>query len=135
MVEGEIRSIGTRTQKAVLGFEAAGFCLAAAACWVTEWFDPPFNVQQVLLLSAVILALGAGTIYWTRRMILRIKFLEGFLVICAGCKKVRLDGEWVAIERFLDESSDLRLSHGMCPKCAEDYFGPELAGAHARTRP
>jgi hypothetical protein len=112
--------------RGIVAFEAAGFLIAAAASWVTEWFDPPFNVQQVIVLSGVILALGAVTISWTMHALRRIRFLEGFLVICAGCKKVRLGNEWIPIESFLGTSSDLRFSHGMCPQCTDQYYGPEM---------
>ncbi len=129
MSRTQVRSISAKLQRRILVFEAAGFVVAAAACWVTEWFDPPFSVQQATLLSATILALGIVTTYWTSRMTRRIRYLEGFMVICAACKKVRLDDEWVSIEGFLKSAADLSLSHGMCPRCVEEYFGPEAERA------
>ncbi|HVP15424.1 MAG TPA: hypothetical protein VMS88_07755 [Terriglobales bacterium] len=125
MDRSDRRSLATRSPRGIVVFETAGFLIAAAACWVTEWLDPPFHAQQVIVLSAAILALGTVTVTWTVHALRRIRFLEGFLVICAGCKKVRLGEEWVAIESFLGTTSDLRLSHGMCPHCADLYFGPK----------
>ncbi len=43
-----------------------------------------------------------------------------FLMICAWCRRVEIDGEWVRTPRValaaIDWSS---VSHGLCPDCAE----------------
>jgi len=44
-----------------------GFTLAVAACWITELFDPPFNIMQVVIETLVISILG----FFTLRSILR----------------------------------------------------------------
>jgi len=135
MANTKVRSYSRIARSRVIVFEAVGFCVAVAACWVTEWFDPPFSLQQVLVESGIILALGAATSYWTSRMIQRIRFLEGFMVICANCKKVRVDDDWITIEQFLKSTSDVMLSHGMCPRCIEEFYGPELRGVPPPTAP
>lgn len=52
-----------------------------------------------------------------------IKTLQGFLPICAYCKKVRSDGDyWQKIEEYMSEASeDLVLSHSICPECYEKH--------------
>jgi hypothetical protein len=56
-----------------------------------------------------------------------VKTLRGFLPICASCKKVRDDaGYWQQIEKYIQERSQARFSHGICPECAERLY-PELA--------
>ena len=53
-----------------------------------------------------------------------IKVLRGILPICAGCKKIRDDdGEWTALEIFINTRSEAEFSHGMCPQCVERYRG------------
>ena len=42
-----------RSRERVLSIAAAGFILAIIAVWVTEYFDPPFSFQQVLVLTGV----------------------------------------------------------------------------------
>lgn len=47
-----------------------------------------------------------------------IKALQGFLPICASCKKIRDDkGYWTQIEAYISERSDVIFSHGLCLDC------------------
>lgn len=39
---------------------------------------------------------------------------------CCSCKKVRVEGEWVAHDS--DSLKDTEISHGYCPSCADDAF-------------
>ena len=46
--------------------------------------------------------------------------LEGLIPICASCKKIRDDkGYWNQVEHYISEHSDVRLTHGYCPECAQ----------------
>ena len=57
-----------------------------------------------------------------------VKTLSGLLPICAGCKKIRDDtGYWRSVEVYLQEHTDVSLSHGICPECTEKFY-PEFAG-------
>jgi hypothetical protein len=125
-VNTEFRAFSSRALRRIVALETIGFVVAIVACWVTEWLDPPFNPVQAAVMSALIAGLGAATVYWTSRIVRRITFLEGFLVICAGCKRLRVDEHWEPIDAFLQRHSDLALSHGMCPACIERWYGPEL---------
>jgi hypothetical protein len=52
-----------------------------------------------------------------------VKTLRGFLPICANCKKIRDDkGYWNAIEAYIQDHSDARFSHGICPECAKKLY-------------
>jgi PAS domain S-box-containing protein len=56
----------------------------------------------------------------------KVKTLSGFLPICSSCKKVRDDkGYWNQVEAYLNEHSELVLSHSMCPECARKLY-PEF---------
>jgi DNA-binding response OmpR family regulator len=56
----------------------------------------------------------------------KVKKLSGLLPICSGCKKIRDDnGYWNQIEQYIKEHSDAKLSHGICPECAERLY-PDL---------
>ncbi len=126
MAESDVRSFSAGALKRVVRYEAFGFGVAVIACWATEAIDPPFSWSQPTIMTLLIVALGAATMYWTTRFVKRIRFLEGFLVICAGCKKVRIEQEWIEVDRFLKMRSDLLLSHGMCPDCIDRFYGEEL---------
>ncbi len=58
-----------------------------------------------------------------------VKRLEGFLPICANCKKIRLKGSdrsdpgaWIAVEKYIEDRTDAEFTHGLCPKCAKDLY-------------
>jgi len=61
-----------------------------------------------------------------RGALAKVKSLSGLLTICAGCKKIRDDGGyWKQVEGYIQEHSEARFSHGMCPDCIKKYY-PEL---------
>lgn len=54
-----------------------------------------------------------------RQALDRVKVLSGLLPVCAWCKSVRDDqGYWQRIEVYLEEHTDARLTHGLCPNCS-----------------
>lgn len=60
-----------------------------------------------------------------------IKQLQGFLPICANCKKIRDDeGYWQKIESYISSHSDTQFSHSICPTCAQELY-PDVAFADA----
>lgn len=55
-----------------------------------------------------------------------IKILQGIVPICSSCKKVRTDkGYWERVEKYVQDRSDARFSHGICPECAKELY-PKL---------
>ena len=55
-----------------------------------------------------------------------IRTLQGFLPICACCKKIRDDkGYWNQIEVYIREHSYAEFSHSICPECAKKLY-PDL---------
>ena len=56
----------------------------------------------------------------------RIRLLEGFLPICANCKKIKnTEDQWVQIEQYITKHSLAQFSHGICPDCARKLY-PDL---------
>jgi len=52
-----------------------------------------------------------------------VKTLRGLLPICSGCKSIRDDkGYWKGIERYIQEHSLAKFSHGICPECAKKLY-------------
>ena len=57
----------------------------------------------------------------------RVKTLNGLLPICASCHKIRDDkGYWQRVESYLQDHTDARFSHSICPECSERYAGEEV---------
>ena len=58
-----------------------------------------------------------------------VKTLQGFLPICASCKKIRDDkGYWNQIESYIQSHSDAKFSHGLCPECAKKLYPDFIVG-------
>ena len=53
----------------------------------------------------------------------KVSELEGFLPICASCKKIQSDeGLWVEIEAYFRERTKVRFTHGICPECMQKLY-------------
>ena len=52
-----------------------------------------------------------------------IKTLEEFIPICANCHKIRKDdGYWERLEKYIQERTGSRFSHGLCPDCLVELY-------------
>ncbi len=61
-----------------------------------------------------------------QKTISEVKILQGFLPICASCKKIRDDdGYWNQIETYIRDHSEAEFSHSICPGCAKKLY-PEF---------
>ena len=120
----------TLPQKArrILIFEACGFLAILVACWLDEWtgfHDWPLvrsaeiNWKALWVETLIILAVGISALLITRELLARILYLEGFVRICAWCRKVKLRGEWIVLEEFLERGCDFNTTHGICNHCRD----------------
>jgi len=60
-----------------------------------------------------------------KKLLGRIKILEGFLPICANCKKIREENSWKQMETYISEHSFAKFSHSICPDCRQKLY-PEF---------
>lgn len=61
-----------------------------------------------------------------KKALSKIKTLSGLLPICASCKKIKDDqGNWNQIEPYIQDRSEAKFSHGVCPECAEKLYGDQ----------
>ena len=52
-----------------------------------------------------------------------VKTLRGFIPICSKCKKIRDDeGFWEKIENYIQDRTDVKFSHSLCPNCTNDIY-------------
>ncbi len=85
-----------------------------------------FNWPAATMETILQIALATLVIYTTRFAIARLKYLEGFLPVCASCKRIRVVEEWVPLELYLRQHSEAEFTHGMCPECIELHYGEFL---------
>lgn len=53
----------------------------------------------------------------------QIRTLEGIIPICMHCHKIRNDQEaWDRLEKYIEENSEARFSHSICPECLEKLY-------------
>ena len=64
--------------------------------------------------------------YFRKKLEKEIKILEGFIPICAKCKKIREDIDWKSLEDYISANSLAKFSHSICPDCLTILY-PEFA--------
>jgi hypothetical protein len=105
-------------QHLILWLEAAGFLLLIALSWVDEYHQV---WQESAVESGAVLAVWATVHFFTLRLIKRLHYLEGFLRVCAWCKKIEHNASWMPLEQFFDREFHTKATHGMCPACASRF--------------
>jgi hypothetical protein len=71
-----------------------------------------FAIKVTAALVLFILVLGV-----LRQAIHRINRLAHMLTMCAWCRRVSLNEEWVSIDQFLQQRNNTKSSVGLCPDC------------------
>ena len=108
----------------ILLYQSAGFLAIIGLAWLDEClglsslilgnqtFLPEFHVStlEMLLVLGVWLLVSRAT--W--RVMEHVRRLEGFLKLCAWCHRVEYKGEWIRLEKFLEQGFDTPTSHGIC---------------------
>ncbi|MCB9640406.1 MAG: GAF domain-containing protein [Myxococcales bacterium] len=57
-----------------------------------------------------------------------VETLQGLLPICAWCKNIHTgDGYWQRMEDYLSTHTNIKLTHGICPSCAGQYFSDSVS--------
>ena len=64
--------------------------------------------------------------YFKKKIEKEIKILEGFIPICANCKKIRQDIDWKTLEDYISANSLAEFNHSICPDCIRILY-PEFA--------
>lgn len=113
----------------------AGFLIIIALLWIDEIFDLPYllmgdmptpiNYKEASLESAFVLCILTLFVWISFRLERHIKYLEGLTVICANCKKIRVQNEWIPIEEWLRQKTDISFSHGVCMQCLKALYPNE----------
>lgn len=120
------------TSRLVL-LELLGFAFLILWVWMDEVLDLPHhlfgaepssvNFTEAIEETTVFLVVGSIIILLSRSLLLRLKYLEGFLPVCSFCKQIRVGERWIPLERYVTENSDAVFSHSFCPACAQKHYG------------
>ena len=76
-------------------------------------------IFELLIYFIVILS---SYYYFRKKLEKEIKILEGFIPMCANCKKIRQDIDWKALEEYISENSLANFSHSICPDCIRQLY-------------
>lgn len=119
----------------IIQLEIIGFAAVIGATWIDEvWglshlvYGGPVtthNYEHALFVTAWALLVMFFVLIITKLLLKRIRYLEGFLPVCSYCKGIRHNGNWMTLENFLLERSNVRLTHSLCPACAKQHYGHE----------
>jgi len=125
-------------EKVILGLELLGFAAVIAVIWLDEYVDlphlwfgalkTPLRPQEFWFESLTVLLVASITVCATLWVFQRLRFLEGFIQICAWCRKVNVDDDWVSFEQYLKRETDVQLSHSICPECRAAASAPKKPG-------
>lgn len=94
---------------------------SGAADYVTK----PVNPAELMARVHTHLEL-ANTIHELQKALDEVKRLSGLLRICAYCKSIEHEKEWVQLEDYLATNSDARLTHCICPSCMEKQLQGDI---------
>ena len=120
------RSISASALRRLELAEVLGFGVIVAVIWLDELFDlphrllgapvSPTRLEEAALESLGVVLLAIAVLVFTRRLIRRVVYLESYITLCAWCRRVRRDDQWLSIEAFFAQHQ-ARTSHGICPAC------------------
>ena len=92
------------------------------------------RVGEIIIELSIFLIITVIQTRLLKRLYKRIRILEGFLPICANCKKIRnAKDQWEEMEKYISKHSLARFSHSICPDCARqlypDFFTDDMGRA------
>ena len=83
----------------------------------------PQRLGEITIELSIFFVVTVVQIALFRMLYKRIRLLEGFIPICANCKKIRnRENQWEQMEKYVTEHSLARFSHGICPDCARQLY-------------
>ena len=74
-------------------------------------------IETVFSLIGIVIMLAATLVVFVR-----LRKLESFIVMCAWCRKIKLDDGWISFEDYLVQKQNTETSHGICPTCAAEQI-------------
>ncbi len=86
------------------------------------------STLEMLLVLAVWLLVSNST----RRILERVRYLEKFMRVCAWCRRINYQGEWMPLEEFMRQGFDTPTTHGICGDCLDQQRAAAERSRQAR---
>ena len=117
----------------ILWYQGFGFLAIIALTWLIKYFDllgyfggedaDSVLWRESILETTLVILVAIPALVLTKRLVSRLHHLEGLLRVCAWCKRLEDDDEWVPLEEYFRHNFHMQTSHGMCLTCAENMKG------------
>ncbi|HEX5219576.1 MAG TPA: hypothetical protein VFZ59_08400 [Verrucomicrobiae bacterium] len=109
----------------VLAYQNVGFLVIISLGFLDEltrlssllFGEARWEFRKSTLGMLMVLAVWFLVSMSTRRILDRLRYLEKFMRVCAWCHNIDYKGQWMPLERFLQQGFDTPTTHGICPKC------------------
>jgi hypothetical protein len=110
----------------ILWYENAGFLAIIILAWANEFLDLPrlvfggdtrINWRESAMETLLVLIVWTSVHSVTKKLLARLYYLEGFLHVCAWCKKIGHEDQWLPLEQYFSVGLKIETSHGICPAC------------------
>lgn len=110
----------------IVRIEILGFGLIILLTWLDELVHLPSllfggthysDYHEAALETFITLGVAVPVVLITRKLSQRLHYLEGFLRVCAWCRKVDHDGQWLPLEEYFQRRFNTLTTHGMCQEC------------------
>jgi len=111
----------------IILYQNLGFLGIILLCFLDEllklpsliFSDHPFAFVNRRSTLEMLLVLGVWFLVSTstRRILERIRYLEKFMRVCAWCRRINYQDEWMPLEQFMRQGFDTPTTHGICTDC------------------
>lgn len=89
------------------------------------------RIGEIIIELSIFITVISIQVAILKKLYKRVRLLEGFIPICANCKKIRKsEDQWEQMERYITQHSLAQFSHSICPDCARQLY----PGLHQKKR-
>jgi len=125
-------------------FQNLGFLVILLICYLDDLLKLPalvfsghpfaFLFRRTTLEFLLVLAVWFLVSNSTRRILEHVQYLEKFMRVCAWCRRIHFQGEWMPLEKFMRQGFDTPTTHGICTECLQKQQAAAAQAKAARDR-
>ena len=128
----------------IVVFQNLGFLVILLICYLDDLLKLPalvfsghpfaFLFRRTTLEFLLVLAVWFLVSNSTRRILEHVQYLEKFMRVCAWCRRIHFQGEWMPLEKFMRQGFDTPTTHGICTECLQKQPAAAALAKAARDR-